>query len=411
MSFLLIAFLLTGTVVIIASLALKFRGPYFLHKIFPGCSVKSVSLRSIRGIRITHGQHVVEIDRVGLSLGRQPGTSSWSSFHCSIRTSNVTIRAFEGYGDISPVLPNKPLISQDPQPLRSRRSRFSIQTFSMFMNPANDTVAPPLTILKRIAPSLARSIDHLLRPVFRILFVATFRLFIRFLPALVRAVDFELDRATLTIPLARDLTFLVEQVRVSTEVEFSQLERVIDDSVAEDAEMSTLRRLSRMGNWRLRLKGSWERTWNRAWGRTHVFSGVSVQVGHVEGSVRPILAPTGSGVSTVAVPELVSVFRLDGASWLKGSVRFIPRRATFEGQSLSLSASLGALLVDLDNMIASARSVAEVLAPKHGPPTEVSPFDRVDNQGTFSPPMSPTFDTRPNLVRASYLFAGRQAQR
>ena len=220
MSFLLITLLFIGVIVIAFSIALRFRGPYLLHKIFPECSVKSVSLRSIRGIRINHGQHVVEIDRIGLSLGRQPGTSSWFSFHCSIQTSNVTIRSFEDYGDISPVLSAKPLLSEEPHSLRSRRSRFSIQTFSLFMNPANDTVAPPLTILKRIAPSLARNIDHLLRPVFRILFVATFRLFIRFLPTLMHAVDFELNRATLTLPLARDLTFLVEQVRVTTEVNF-----------------------------------------------------------------------------------------------------------------------------------------------------------------------------------------------
>lgn len=400
MGLLLIAFLLTSAIVIAVSIALRFRGPYLLHKIFPECSVKSVSLRSIRGIHINHGQHVIEIDRIGLSLGRQPGTSSWFSFHCSIRTSNVTVRSFENYGDVSPVLVSKPLLSEETHSLRSRRSRFSIQTFSMFMNPANDTVAPPLTILKRIAPSLARNIDRLLRPVFRILFVATFRLFIRFLPTLMHAVDFELNRATLTIPQARDLTFIVEQVRVTTEVEFSQLESVIDDSIAEDAEMSTLRRLSRMGNWRLRLKGSWERTWNRAWGRTHVFSGVSIQVGHLEGSVRPASASTNSGVSTVAVPALATVFRLDGASWLKGSVRFIPRRVTFERQSLDLSASLGPLSVDLDNAISSARSVAEVLASIHLLPMEGPSLDRPNTPGTFSPPMSPTFDSYSSLVRS-----------
>ncbi|KAG9096705.1 hypothetical protein FRC06_008417 [Ceratobasidium sp. 370] len=247
-----------------------------------------------------------------------------------------------------------PVVSKEPSALRSRKPRFSIQNFSMLINPSNDTVAPPLVVLKRIAPSLARSIDGLLRPVFRVVSVAAFRLVIRFLPTLMHAVDFELNHATAILPRADDFTVSVDQVRMAAEVEFSQLEGVIGDSSGEDVEMTILRRLARMGNWRLRLKGSWARTWNRAWGRTHVSTAVSVQVGHVEGSMRPGLAPVSTS-PIIAMLPLVSVFKLDGASTLKGSVSFIPRRAAFEEQSLDFSASFGTLALDLDNVVASAQ--------------------------------------------------------
>ncbi|KAG8742575.1 hypothetical protein FRC10_001240 [Ceratobasidium sp. 414] len=259
----------------------------------------------------------------------------------------------------------------------------------MLINPSNDTVAPPLVILKRIAPSLARSIDGLLRPVFRVVSVAAFRLVIRFLPALMHAVDFELNHATATLPRADDFTVSVDQVRMTAEVEFSQLEGVIGDSSAEDVEMTILRRLARMGNWRLRLKGSWARTWNRAWGRTHVSTAVSVQVGRMEGSVRPGLAPVDSSPIIAMLPP-VSVFKLDGASTLKGSVSFIPRRAAFEEQSLDFSASFGTLALDLDNVLASAQRVAGVLASSRTVSLDRSPLASGSVPDTFSPPMSPT---------------------
>jgi hypothetical protein len=399
MAVLLLACSLLVVGVIILYLALRFRGPYLLHKLFPGCSVKSVSLRSIRGIRIVHGAHVIEIGRIGLSFGRQPNASGRLAFRCSIQTSNVTCRSFEKEPPgTKPLQLKKPPPPQEVHSLRARRSRFSIQNFAMFANPANDTVAPPLTVVKEIAPSLARNIDSLLRPLFRILFVAAFRMVIRFLPTLMQAIDFELNRATLTLPLANDLTVLVEHVRVSTQVKFSQLEKVIDDSATEDAELSALRRLSRMGNWQLRLRGSWDRTWNRAWGRTHVFSAVSIHVGHIESTFRSDL-PMKDTV-TVPLPPLVSVFKVDGPCWLKSSVKFIPGRATFEGQSLDLAASLGVLSLDLDNVIASARRVSEALSPKHATQGKFSASKDAILEEPLSPLLSPTTRVLVHNVRS-----------
>lgn len=413
-----IASLLGIGVITLVYLAVRFRGPYLLHKLFPGCSVKSVSLRSIRGIRITHGAHVIEIGRVGLSFGRQPDASGWFAFRCSIRTSDVTCRSFEKD------LPQKPPIRlQKPPPpsevhsLRSRRSRFSIQNFALFADPDNDTVAPPLTILKRIAPSLARRIDSWLRPLFRILFVAAFRVLIRFLPTLMQAVDFELNHATLTLPRAHDLTVLIEQVRVSTQVEFSQLEKVIDESIGGDIETSALRRLSRMGNWRFRLKGSWERTWNRAWGQTNIFSAVSVHIGNVEGSVRPNLPAGGSTSTTIAEPPTAPIFKVEGASQLTGSVRFIPGRATFERQSLELVVSLGELSLDLGNAIDSARRVSGMLASRHGAPIPeekiseepLSPASPLLSPPLLSPPlMSATTKARILMMRRRFQERSRK---
>ncbi|KAG9126473.1 hypothetical protein FRC07_003289 [Ceratobasidium sp. 392] len=385
-------------------LYLRFRGPYVLHKLFPQCSVKSVSPRSIRGIRINHGQHVVEIERIGLSLGRQADTSSRFAFRFSIKTTGVSCRLFEREADEIPLPKEKPTIPKEASALRSRKPRFSIQNFSMLINPTNDTVAPPLVILKRIAPSLARSLDGLLRPVFRVIFVAVFRLVIRFLPTLMHAVDFELNHATAILPRADDFTVLIGQVRVTAQVEFSQLEGVIGDASGEDAEMTILRRLARMGNWRLRLKGSWARTWNRAWGRTHVSTAVSIRVGHIEGNVRPGLAPVNSS-PVIAMMPLASVFKLEGASTLKGCVSFIPRRATFEEQSLDFSASFGTLALDLDNVVASARRVADILAASRAASLNSSPLVNSALPDTFSPPMSPTFGT-PSGSDLSQIFKG-----
>ncbi|KAH7344029.1 golgi-body localization protein domain-containing protein [Rhizoctonia solani] len=356
-------------IVLIISFLLVLGVAVLYLALVPGCSVKSVSLRSIRGFRITH--------RIGLSFGRQPNTSGWLAFRCSIRVSNVTCRSFEGHRN-TPKRPivqlKKPPAPKDVHSLRSRRSKFSIQNFAIFTNPSNDTVAPPLTILKRIAPSLARNIDHILRPVFRVLFVAAFRSVIRFLPTLMQAVDFELNHASLTVPKAHDLTLSVERVRVSTQVKFTQLEGVIDDSTPEDADTPALRRLTRMGNWRLRMRGSWDRTWNRAWGRTNIFSAVSINVGRVGATVRP--GPPSDVGTTVALPPAVPVFTVDGAS-------------TFERQSMDLAVSLGALSVDVDNILLSARRVSEVLAPKRasqgaGP----APMNAIAEE-PISPLMSP----------------------
>ncbi|KAF8681124.1 RNA pol II promoter Fmp27 protein domain [Rhizoctonia solani] len=392
MAFILIISFLLGLGVTALYLAVSFRGPYLVNKLVPGCSVKSVSLRSIRGFRITRGAHAIEIDRIGLSFGRQPNASGWLAFRCSIQVSDVTCRLFEGSLDTpkKPVLQlKKPPAPKDVHSLRSRRSRFSIQNFALFTNPTNDTVAPPLTILKRIAPSLARNIDSLLRPVFRILFVAAFRIVIRFLPTLMQAVEFELKHANLTVPKAQDFTLSVERVRVSTQVKFTQLERVIDDSTPEDADTPALRRLSRMGNWRFRLKGSWDRTWNRAWGRTHVFSGVSINVGRTGGTIRPSTS-SGDAGTTITLSPAIPVFSIDGPCWLKGSVNFIPGRATFERQSMDLAASLGALLVDVDNIVLSARKISEVLGPKRtSQGASPSPMDAIAEE-PISPLLSPT---------------------
>ncbi|KAG8706057.1 hypothetical protein FRC09_002597, partial [Ceratobasidium sp. 395] len=361
------------------------------------CSVKSVSPRSIRGIRINHGQHVIEIERIGLSLGRQHDASGRGAFRFSIKTTGVSCRLFERQLDDTSLPKEKPVVSAQPVGLRSRKPRFSIQNFSMLINPANDSVAPPLVVLKGIAPSLARSVDGLLRPIFRVIFVAVFRLVIRFLPTLMHAVDFELNHATAILPRADDFTVSVEQVRVAAQVEFSQLEGVIGDSSREDVETTILRRLARMGNWRLRLKGSWARTWNRAWGRTHVSTAVSIHVGRIEGTVRPGLVPVNIS-PVIAMLPMVSVFKLEGASNLKGSVSFIPGRATFEEQSLDFSASFGTLALDLDNLVASAHRVVDILASNRTVSLDSSQIiGRVPD--TFSPPMSPAFGTPGSNLR------------
>ncbi|GBE79683.1 predicted protein [Sparassis crispa] len=260
-------------IVRIVSLSLIFRtyiGPSILSLISNRLRVRSVSLRSIRGIYFRAGTGTLRVDRVGISYHR-PCAQSASRFSIKVEGMKLEITQ-EG-----PAAPESlPSLSSNIPSISAHLASFQL--------------APHIwSITRSVLSSLYTLLDPCLRPVIRRAIVTALRLVIRALPALTHILDFELHSAIVTLSTIPGVEFGLEDARFHTQVSLSSLESVVyPDENTDYRSQSRHRRFASVADWNARLTGSLRRTWDRAWGATLVSASISLQVKGVTGTARPL---------------------------------------------------------------------------------------------------------------------------
>jgi hypothetical protein len=253
--------------------------PYVLERIAGGIRnvrVRSISLRSIRGIYVKRGIQTWRVDRIGISYRSATGEGS-SRFTVKIEGLRLEI------GRTGRVL------SKASASLPKHKRRLTLADLSP---------SPLAFYLWSIVARIYAFVEPYLRPVIRSVTVACIRVFIRCLPALTQALHFDLDYAEVTFLASPQSCLRIKEATLHTQLNFTQLEDVILS--AENDFGGTSSRSARymsMAALRTRLLKSFERTWERAWGKTQGTASITMTISSVSG-LTPFTSKSVPGIDS-----------------------------------------------------------------------------------------------------------------
>ncbi|KAI0796722.1 golgi-body localization protein domain-containing protein [Abortiporus biennis] len=311
-------------VVRIATVSFLFRtfvGPSVLKLVSNRLTVRSISLRSIRGIYFRAGSGTWRIDRIGLSYHRP---SAESSNRFSIKVEGLQL-------EVSKTAEETPPKSPLAEGTRNKLAQ----------------LAP----LARYASDFLRSLyeiayDYLeprVRPVLRSAIVSLLRFAIRALPALLQALDFELGPATITFAGIPGVQFIIQKAKLQANVDLIHLASTsIPDPIPEKP---THRRFGSVTAWNARLASSLRRTWDRAWGSLEVGASMSLEIEEVLGIAQKELLKT--------MPVLPAKCSNQYSFLIVPSINFSTRarldpHVGIKEHSLDLSLGVDNIIVDTD---------------------------------------------------------------
>ena len=223
--------------------------PWGLRLLFSRFRVRSVSLRSIRGVYFRQGRNVWNIDRIGLSYHRPSKTQA---SHLTVVVQGLKLDIATPPSDPTP---------PSPKPTAAHRRRPTLADFSP---------SPIAFKARQFIYVIYTTLEPYFRPLVRASIVFFLRVLIRCLPTLTQVLDFELVSAELSLAELPDIQFKLKELGVSTKVVFTQVEKVAFKpraSLPRPLRRKHSRFLS-VVDWKVRLSDSVSRTWEGAWGNT-----------------------------------------------------------------------------------------------------------------------------------------------
>ena len=233
--------------------------PWGLRLLFSRFRVRSVSLRSIRGVYFRHGCNVWNIDRIGLSYHR-PSTTQASRLTVVVQGLKLEI--------------SEPRCEPTPTPQKPEASHRRAPTLAAF------SPSPIAFKARQVLYAIYAGLEPHLRPLVRACIIFALRVLIRCLPTLTQVLDFELVSAELSLAALPDVQFKLKELGVSTKVVFTQVEKV-----AFKPRPSPPRQLHRrhsrflsMVDWKSRLSDNVARTWAGAWGNTRGTASLTIHL-------------------------------------------------------------------------------------------------------------------------------------
>ncbi|KAH7887657.1 golgi-body localization protein domain-containing protein [Phlebopus sp. FC_14] len=301
-----------------------YLAPYVVMRFSSRIRVRSVSLRSIRGLYFRKGNRIWQVDRLGYSYGSSADGKPKGLF-LKIEGLNLQIESPPDARSTSP-------------PSKHRRG----------LTLADLSPSPLALYLWSIISELYSYFDPIIRPIVR--FVVTYLLsqVIHSIPRLTETVQIEIDKAILSIDATLGMRIAVENVMVKGHVSFirnPQPNLNGDHSVSHEDHTLSARALA-MGAWKSRLAKGFQRTWTRTWDRT---------LGQTTGSVAfELTLQDVKGFTPHSSLFLASTLHDQPAMCCSQalvtscSARFSPRNGSMEPGSLYTQTSLGAVYMNVD---------------------------------------------------------------
>ncbi|KAH7914213.1 golgi-body localization protein domain-containing protein [Hygrophoropsis aurantiaca] len=302
-----------------------YLGPYILMRFSNHIRIRSISLRSIRGLYFRRGNRTWTADRVGVSFS-SPGDGKPKRLAFSIEDLKLEIDDRE------------PLAPQRPRHTRHKR-RLTLADLSP---------SPLALYLWSITSTVYSIFDPCIRPVIRFCVAACLGQIIRYIPTLTQALQFELDSATVSFTSSPQTHLTVEHASLQAHLSFTKSPKLALPAEQEGAPLrhALSPRALAMGAWKPRLgksfKRTWSRTWDRTWGQTMGAASFTFNINKVAGFV--------SSAGTSASESCEPFFSLPGTVVLNGSARFTPKDGTLNPGSLYTGLSVSAISVDIDGM-------------------------------------------------------------
>ncbi|PFH52812.1 hypothetical protein AMATHDRAFT_139321 [Amanita thiersii Skay4041] len=309
--------------------------------------VRTISLRSIRGLYIDTGAHVCRVERIGYL---------WSNVSGSRR---ITIR-IEGLNlDISN--------GKTPKLTRHKRS----------LTLADLSPSPLARRLWGILGDLYVLTEPHIRPYLRAWVAAYLRFVIRWLPRLSRAVTFDLHAVVVTLRDVQRMEFSTESVQLHTELSLTPLgvpQTIPGNDLVNRAPRP--RPLYGLTAWRKRFQEGFQRSLDRALGETKGTASVSLQLQNL--SVSTMLSD---------VMDHKPLAKLPGKLDFNLSASFNPRLGVIDDQSLRSALKVGDCVIHADSLSSFINELLEVGKPVSAPSSTPNVGCQFDVQSGLSPPM------------------------
>jgi hypothetical protein len=295
--------------------------PWTLHHLSKRIRVRSVSLRSIRGLYLRIGRVTVRVERIGLSYRR--------------RSEEVTRRLFFRFQNID--IKVYPKTQRSPV---SRRSRIlPIITGGLH---ALSSALHSIISQSSVLDALYFSVSWWLRPFFRLYFVTAGRLLIRALPSIAQLMHLEIDNLTLRFTSMDGAGINATGLQASLSVLFTRLEQVVSAKYPELGKTGTQRSKTNSWSrsWGTRFWASASRTWEKAWGEAEGEASISLEIDRIQ-SIGPsdddtfaqLCKSPRSGFNKTAFRNTEMSL---GTIKLDSSCRFNPRLVRLHRESLRL---------------------------------------------------------------------------
>lgn len=253
----------------IVSLSLLFRqyvGPSVIRLVSRRLRVRSVSLRSIRGIYFRAGSKIWRVERVGISFNRL-FSSQFSRVY--VKVEGLQLELSDDEEETSNPKPGA--APHDHRPI----ARSSLLGRRLWM------------VVYSCSRRICRMAEPTVRPLIRSSFVATLRVIIKALPALTHVVEFELNSARLTHSAIPGTTIEIKKATISSKISLSQVDSSLRTDTPASETRSHRRRFS-VADLNARLSSSLRRAWDRAWGATRFAASMSLAVEDVLGNAQCI---------------------------------------------------------------------------------------------------------------------------
>jgi hypothetical protein len=231
-------------VILFLFIARAYIAPYVVTRFSSHLRVRSISLRSIRGLYFRRGNRTWHVERIGYSYSSS-GEGKPSGFLLKIQGLRVEIEQ----------------LSHDQHVPTRHRRRLTLVDLS----------PSPLALhLWSIMSNVYWVFDPAIRPIIRLCVTSILNQVIHHIPTLTQALRLELESAVVTYVAIPDAQLVVEGVTLDAHLAFNHLLAPVPHSNTMNGQ--GYHRLSAaalaMGAWKSRLVMGFKRTWMHAWDRT-----------------------------------------------------------------------------------------------------------------------------------------------
>ncbi|KAG2367288.1 golgi-body localization protein domain-containing protein [Suillus spraguei] len=306
-----------AAVVVFLFVVRAYIAPYVVMRFSNHLRVRSVSLRSIRGLYFRRGSRTWHIERIGYSF-RSSEEGKPRGILFQIQGLRIEIKK----------------ISREPPARTKHRRRITL---------VNLSPSPLALHLWSIISTVYWVFDPIIRPVIRISVTSILNQVIHRIPSLTQALRLEIESAVITHTAIPDAQLVIEGVELDAHLTFSRLQVPVphSDKINGQGDHRPSAAALAMGAWKSRLAMGFKRTWRHAWdstlGQTKASLTFDLMVNKVIGDT-PIHSHL-CGEPIMCLSETVT---------LSGAARFSPRDGKIEAGSVEITLRVPNVHISID---------------------------------------------------------------
>ncbi|PBK72706.1 hypothetical protein ARMSODRAFT_953107 [Armillaria solidipes] len=268
--------------------------PWTLARMSRHVRIRSISLRSIRGLYLRRGRQTIRIERISYV---------WYGFEIgiTIKVEGLNVEVYQH--------------DRTPAPRQSHRRSATVETISHVRRQFWNGLSALYAIL-----------DPVVRPVIRACVMSCLGVFVRWLPSITQQVTLEFQPATLIFPNAGNAKVSAETVYVHTNLKIANIRRDNHEKEHSTASRDRMTRLVKplqasysVSAWKHRLGNSFRRSWNRVVEQTQGHAILSMNLTNITGSI-PVRTSTtdateGEFLSFPGLVDFSTTLSFDPQSW------------------------------------------------------------------------------------------------
>lgn len=310
----------------ISLLLRTYIAPWLLTLTSKHIRIRSISLRSIKGLYFKKGRWSYRAERIGYVFGTVEGRK-----RLTVRIDGLKIEMEKA-------------VEVEGGEKHTKRARHRRNLTLADLNPS-----PLAGYLWRVFTNVALALEPWLRPLIRNVVVACLRVGIQWIPTVTQALSFELHSTVFTLTQIPGTQIVADEINLHAELNLVQVESLAENSVQERGDNEADGRkvpaasswtFYGMAGWKKKMSDGLRRALDRAWGAMHGTATVSFKLSDIAGTTPKRGQPGHEGTRTF--------LRLPGIVALDGRLAFSPRTASIDANSITLGLKVDEAAIGVD---------------------------------------------------------------